>query len=116
MSVVRRADDDGVEFLVVRVEHLAKILVLLRGREFVESIGSPRKVHVRDGEDIVVPAIVESGSGDAAATDQGHIQLLAGVGLADRKSGQGSCGCRSGRSLEEISAIQGCLGGLIKYR
>ena len=41
---------------------------------------------------VVLAAIAESCLSNTTANDEGRIQLLASVGLANRKGGQGSCG------------------------
>ena len=41
---------------------------------------------------VVLAAIAESCLSNTTANDEGRSQLLAGVGLANRKGGQGSCG------------------------
>ena len=101
MGVVRRADDDEIEFLAVGVKELAEILVAFRLWKPLEPFRAGHLVDVGDGDHVVIIDIVEAGFRDPTAADEGDIQFVVGafdvgaqererLGSGERRGGRGS--------------------------
>ena len=78
VRVVRRADDDEIEFLPVGIHEFAEILVAFRFWKPLKPIGAGHLIDVGNGDDVVLIDIVEAGSRNPAPADETDIQFVAG--------------------------------------
>ena len=76
VCVIRRADDDEIQFLPVDIDEFAEIFVAFRFRKPLEPIRASHVVNIGDGYDVVLVDIVKAGSRNTAATDEPDIQFV----------------------------------------
>ena len=78
VDVVRRADDDGVDVIAHRVEHLAEVLELFRGldRLLLCGDGEVAGVDVADGDDVLAGYAVHVLAATAGDADAGDVEPL----------------------------------------
>ena len=64
MRIVRRANHDRIDALVLFLEHLAEVAVLLCPRELVVRARRPPIVHVAEGDDVLAADGVDVAAAD----------------------------------------------------
>jgi hypothetical protein len=77
MNMIRRRDDDGVDVLVLGVQHPTEISILSGARVALERIGGSSLVDVAQSDDVLAADRIEIAGPSAANADAGYVELFA---------------------------------------
>src|SRR5262249_36814316 len=84
VHMIGRADHDGVNLLVLFVEHLAKVLVLRGLLPAFEALLAAFPIHVGQRDDVLGLALAQIAERLAASADAGDVQFFVGRLIAQR--------------------------------
>ena len=109
VRMVRGGDDDGVDVLAL-LEHDAEVGEGFRLRELLDGPRAALQVEVAQGDDVLVGAVADVASADAAEADGRDIQLRVGGdgrrGGVEPRAGEGETGRGQAGMTKEAAPIE----------